>query len=181
MNGSCHFAYSLAIGSMLVVNLTMINELLPNITATRETATLLIMGNILGGILPDMDNPKSSIAKITKPISNLVAKVGKRFGRGGKYHRGILHDPLFCIVGLVLSYIYFPPLVGVFVGAISHIYLDLYNPVGLPILFGAMYINIADITSGSTNAKVFTYMNVVMVLIVGVGLRFGLFLPITAF
>ena len=73
MNGSCHFAYSLAIGSMLVVNLTMINELLPNITATRETATLLIMGNILGGILPDMDNPKSSIAKITKPISSMVA------------------------------------------------------------------------------------------------------------
>ena len=48
MNGSCHFAYSLAIGSMLVVNLTMINELLPNITATRETATLLILSNILG-------------------------------------------------------------------------------------------------------------------------------------
>lgn len=181
MNGSCHFAYSLAIGSMLVVNLGMINSVLPNISSTPETATLLIMGNIIGGVLPDMDNPKSSVAKLTNPLSSAIIKLGKRFGRGGKYHRGILHDPIIYFAGLFLSYFFFPPLIGIFVGAISHIYLDLFNPVGLPLLFGLKYINIADINSGSTNAKVFTYMNVGMVLIIGIGLKIGLFLPITAF
>lgn len=180
MNGSCHFSYSLAIGSMLVVNLGIINEILPNISASADMATLLIMGNVLGGVLPDMDNPKSSVAKITKPMSNVLCKIEKKLGRGGKYHRGILHDPVFYIVCLVLSYLFFPPLVGVFIGAISHIYLDLFNPVGIPFLFGIKYVHIADINSGSKNATVFTYVNVLMVLIVGVGVNFGLFLPITA-
>lgn len=181
MNGNCHFAYSLTIGTMLVVNMNLINEILPNIEPSVETATLLVMGNVLGGILPDMDNPKSSVAKITRPISDILCKIGKRFGRGGKYHRGILHDPIIFILGLVLSYLFFPPLVGVFVGALSHIYLDLFNPVGLPFLFGLKYVSIAEINSGSKNATLFTYINVFMVLVLGLGLRFGVFLPITAF
>lgn len=180
MNGNCHFVYSLAIGSMLVVNMNYICETLPNITFSPETATLIIMGNVLGGLFPDIDNPKSSIAKIVSPISNAICKIGKRFGRGGKYHRGILHDPIFYVVGLVLSYLFFPPIIGVFVGAISHIYLDLFNPVGLPFLFGIKYVSIANINSGSKNAIVFTYINVCMVLIIGFGVRFGYFLPLSA-
>lgn len=181
MNGSCHFVYSLTVSSMVVMNLERISEVLPNIPHSPSMSTLIIIGGVLGGILPDMDNPKSSSYKITEPLSTIICKVGKRFGRGGKYHRGILHDPILYIVGLILSYLYFPPLLGVFLGGITHIYLDLFNPVGLPLFFGAIYISVADINSGSPNAAAFTYINSAMVAIIGIGIYCGFFIPITAY
>lgn len=181
MNGSCHFVFSLTVGSMVAANLDKLNAVLPNLSFTPSTITLIIMGSIVGGIMPDMDNPKSSIAKITEPFSNIVCFIGKRFGRGGKYHRGILHDPFFYIIGIILSYLHFTPLVGVFIGGMTHIYLDLYNSVGLPLFFGLKYVSLADINAGGKNAVVFTYINVITTLIVGIGINYGLFLPIAAY
>lgn len=181
MNGNCHFLYSATVCAMISVNINIISPALPNIGTDTTSVVLLLMGGILGGLLPDMDNPKSSIAKISVPISTIICKIGKLFGRGGKYHRGILHDPFIYIVGLVLSYLFFPQLIGLFIGGVSHIYLDFFNPVGLPLLFGTKYVHIAEINSGSNAAKVFTYLSSAMVLLIGIGIYHGYFLPLIAF
>lgn len=181
MNGNCHFIFGLTVGTMCAINLEDISTILPNIANTNSNAVLFIIGGILGGILPDMDNPKSFMAQMSEPFSKVVCKIGKMFHRGGKYHRGILHDPLVHLVGLVLAYFFCPPLVGVFVGGISHIFLDIFNPVGLPLLFGAKYISIGNIKSGGKNAILFTYTNAVIILLIGVGMRFDLFLPMVAY
>ena len=180
MNGSCHFVYSLSVCSMVAVNLDRIHSVLPNLSFEPSTLTLIIMGGVVGGIIPDMDNPKSSIAKITRPLSGIICKVGKKFGRGGKYHRGILHDPILCIIGLIISYLFFTSLVGVFIGVLTHLYLDMFTSVGLPLFFGKKYIRFAELNTGGRNAVLFSYVNVVMAVIMGLGFYNGFFIPITA-
>ena len=180
VNGNCHFLYSVTVCSMVAVNLNIIASALPNIGTDASSVVFLVMGGILGGVLPDMDNPKSSIAKISVPISTIICKIGKLFGRGGKYHRGLLHDPFIYIVGMFLSYFFFPQIIGLFIGGITHIYLDFFNPVGLPLFFGAKYIHIAQINSGSKAAKVFTYLSSIMAVLVGVGVHQGYLLPLYA-
>ena len=39
MNGNCHFVYGAATGSMIALNVANIATVLPNATATPETAT----------------------------------------------------------------------------------------------------------------------------------------------
>ena len=85
MNGNCHFLYSATVCAMISVNINIISPALPNIGTDTTSVVLLLMGGILGGLLPDMDNPKSSIGKISVPISTIICKIGKLFGRGGKY------------------------------------------------------------------------------------------------
>ncbi|MDE6679228.1 MAG: metal-dependent hydrolase, partial [Ruminococcus sp.] len=124
-------------------------------------------GGLIGGIFPDIDNPTSHIGKLTVPVSSVVGKFGELTGKTGPMHRGILHDPVVYITGLILSYMVCPSLVGLFLGCISHLYLDMFTPAGIPLLFGASHIRLAKIKSGSQQSVVFTWLNVAFVLLIG--------------
>lgn len=176
MNGNCHFIFGATVSTMVAINLEKLSVVLPNITCSPETTSLLILGGILGGVMPDMDNPKSYIGRLSRPISTYIGKLGGLFGKKGKYHRGILHDPFIYICGLALSYIYFPYLIGLFIGGVSHIYLDLFNPVGVPVMFGIKRLRLGKILSGSKQAIRFTWLNIILCLLIGVSIKIGLML-----
>ena len=69
MNGNCHFVFGASIGTMLAVNMDKIEASLPHLSNTPETATLFILGGLIGGIFPDIDNPSSYMGKLTVPVS----------------------------------------------------------------------------------------------------------------
>jgi len=171
MNGNCHFIFGAAVGSALAMNLDKISTVLPNITATPETATLFVLGGLIGGIFPDIDNPSSHMGKLSAPVSTIIGKINKLLGKVGANHRGILHDPLIYLVGLVLSYFFFPALIGLFIGCISHLFLDMFNPKGIP-FFLFKKVSIANIDSGSFTSVIFTWILVFVSVAIGCIVKF---------
>ncbi len=167
MNGNCHFIFGATLGTAFAMNLDKLETVLPQLTNSSETATLFVLGGLIGGIFPDIDNPTSYIGKLTAPLSSVIGKFGELSGKVGPMHRGILHDPIVYFTGLVLSYIYCPSLVGLFLGCISHLYLDTFTPAGIPILFGAKRFRLAKIKSGSQQSVIFTWLNVFVVFLIG--------------
>ena len=131
MNINCHFVYGAAVGSMLALNIATVSNAIPNITNTPETATLFVLGGVLGGIFPDIDNPSSHMGSLSAPVSTIIGKINEKLGKVGSNHRGILHDPTVYIAGLILSYLFFTPLIGFFIGCLSHLFLDMFNPKGI--------------------------------------------------
>ena len=89
-----------------------------------EPAALALAG--LGGLLPDIDHPKSWVGKRLRPVSDIVAGV---FG-----HRGITHS-LVAVIGcwLLLRHQAVPAHLAapVIVGYLSHLFGDLLTPGGL--------------------------------------------------
>ena len=172
MDGNCHFIFGASLGSALAMNLDKITISFSQITNTSETLTLFILGGLIGGIFPDIDNPKSHMGKLSIPISSIIGKISESCGKKGVHHRGILHDPVVYIMGLVFSYLFFPPLIGFFIGCLSHLYLDMFNPVGIPFMFNTIRIHMGKLKSGSKESIIFTWINVFLV--VGIGLFFCL-------
>ena len=171
MDGNCHFIYGAAVGSALAMNLDKISTVLPNITNTPETITLFVLGGLIGGIFPDIDNPSSHMGKLSAPISTVIGTINKKLGKIGANHRGILHDPLIYLVGLVLSYFFLPALVGLFIGCLSHLFLDMFNPKGIPV-FIFKKVSIAHIDSGSSASVLFTWALVVISITLGFIFKF---------
>lgn len=175
MNGNCHFVFGAAVGTVLSINMGLIASALPNLAPSAETAVLFIMGGALGGVFPDIDNPSSYFGKLTSPLSKAFGSVGKLTGKTGKNHRGIMHDPIIYLAGLALCYFYFTPLVGFFAGCLSHLFLDMFNPSGIPFLFGVARLHLGKIESGSKAAIAFTWTAVIFVLVVGLLIKFKIF------
>lgn len=171
MDGNCHFIYGAAVGSALAMNLDKISTVLPNITNTPETITLFVLGGLIGGIFPDIDNPSSHMGKLSAPISTVIGTINKKLGKIGANHRGILHDPLIYLVGLVLSYFFLPALVGLFIGCLSHLFLDMFNPKGIPV-FIFKKVSIARIDSGSSASVLFTWALVIISITLGFIFKF---------
>ena len=170
MNGNCHFVFGASLGTAFALNVDKLETVLPNLTNSPETATLFVLGGLIGGIFPDIDNPVSYIGKLTVPVSSVIGKFGEITGKTGPMHRGILHEPLVYITGLILSYIFCPSLVGLFLGCISHLYLDMFTPAGIPVFFGLRHLRLAKIKSGSQASVVFTWLNVIAVILLGITL-----------
>lgn len=81
----------------------------------------LLGGTIIGGLFPDIDHPKSLIGRSIVPISTIIfATVG---------HRTLTHSLLFAtIIGLLTSIFSLSAGIGISVGILSHIILDLLTP-----------------------------------------------------
>lgn len=171
MNGNCHFVFGATVGSMIALNMNHISNALPNISNSPETATLFVLGGLIGGIFPDIDNPNSYMGHLSAPISTIIGKVNELLGKTGSNHRGILHDPIIYIAGLILSYFCFSPLVGFFIGCLSHIFLDMFNPKGVPFLV-VYKIHLGKIKSGDSSSVIFTWICVAITLAIGVTLKF---------
>lgn len=173
MNGNCHFVFGAAAGAVAAVNMPILCRFLPNIQPSDEMATLFVLGGILGGLFPDIDNPKSYMGRLSIPMSRWIGKAGKITGKTAGHHRGILHDAAIYPVLLVLSYLYFPSMLGFVVGCISHLYLDMFNPNGIPFFFGAHQIHMGKIKSGSRGSIVLTWVNVAFVLFLGFSFHYS--------
>lgn len=169
MNGNCHALFGAAVSTSIAINLHQISNLIPNISDAPEGITLMILGGIVGSIFPDIDNPTSYMGRLSSPVSNLIGTIGSLTGKTGSHHRGLLHDPAVYIIGLVLCYFYFTPLLGFFIGCLSHLFLDMFNPSGVPFLFGfKKRMRFMKIPSGSTQSVILTWVNVVMVIAFGI-------------
>lgn len=177
MNGNCHFLFGSSVGLALALNMENIATVLSNITVSSETATLFVLGGLTGGVFPDCDNPVSYVGKLTYPISKYLGKLGNTSGDFKQYHRGVLHDPSIYLVGLLISYFLFPPLIGFFIGGLTHLYLDLYNPAGIPFMFRKATLHLGDMPSGSKKAKIFSWVNSIMALAIGAGVRLYEYFP----
>ena len=173
MNGNCHFVYAAGVTGMVALNADKISVYLPNITSDREMIALLIMGGLIGGIFPDIDNPKSYFGQLSKPVSTVIGKIGEGIGKTGSHHRGIFHDFSLYLAGLVLSYFYAPFLIGFFLGAVSHLFLDMFNPAGVPVLFGISKIHLGKIKADSKQAIGLTYLMIAFTILIGVWFKFS--------
>jgi len=156
---------------MVAVNLDKLTAAGLNIDNNSATVTLLIMGGLIGGIFPDIDNPKSSMGFLTKPVSTILGKFSELTGKTGVNHRGIFHDFTLYVAGLILSYLYFPPMLGFFLGGISHLILDAFNPMGVPILFGIRTLRLGKIYATSKAAIAFTWLMTFLVIAAGVACK----------
>jgi len=171
MNGNCHFVYGAAVGSMVALNLDTISTILPHISNNTDTATLFILGGLIGGIFPDIDNPSSHMGKLSAPVSTIIGSINKLFGKIGANHRGILHDPIVYIIGILLSYIFLPSLIGLFVGCLSHLFLDMFNPKGIP-FFIFRKVSLGKFDSGKIGSIIFTWICVFICLTIGIMLKY---------
>ncbi|MPN06349.1 hypothetical protein SDC9_153605 [bioreactor metagenome] len=83
----------------------------------KASPLVFIAGALLGGLLPDIDNPDSKIGRLFI-LSGLIYK---KFG-----HRYFFHSLLFVfITGALLSLFDFIFGAGVMIGMLSHLILDL--------------------------------------------------------
>lgn len=153
MNGNCHFVFAGAVGVSA--------SLLFGLDETQTT--LMIATSLIGGIFPDIDNPKSNMGQLSKPVSTIIGKIGNAIGKSGTHHRGIFHDPMLYAIGLIFTYLYFPPLIGFFIGAFSHLFLDMMNPSGIR-LCGVKFLRLAKVPSGSKESVVLTWIFTFIVL-----------------
>ena len=81
---------------------------------------------VLGGLLPDIDHPKSWVGRRVRPVSNIIAAV---FG-----HRGVTHSLLAVIgCGMLVQYAALPQSITspLMIGYLSHLAADLLTPGGL--------------------------------------------------
>ena len=170
MNGNCHFIYGATVGSMVALNLDKVATILPHITNTPETATLFVLGGLVGGIFPDIDNPSSYMGKLSAPVSTIIGVVNRKLGKTGANHRGILHDPLIYLIGVLISYIYLPSLIGFFIGCLSHLFLDMFNPKGIP-FFIFRKVSLGKFDSGEIGSIVFTWICVILSLVLGIMIK----------
>lgn len=93
-------------------------------------STVIYYGGIItGSLLPDIDHPKSYIGKKIRPISKSLNKL---FG-----HRTFTHSLFTVIIFLEISRNtqYHPLSVGLTLGIISHILLDLITPQGVALFY----------------------------------------------
>lgn len=97
-------------------------------------AVITVAAGMIGGLIPDLDHGKSTITKKTGII-------GFFFSRAFK-HRGVLHTPivylLLCgiLVKMLPSAVWLHYLLyGLLCGELSHLFLDMLNPSGIPLLW----------------------------------------------
>lgn len=99
----------------------------------------VIVGSVVGSLIPDLDHPKSVIGKRFKPISKGISKA---FG-----HRGITHSPMALVVYSMLmlkltktpkeyyELLFQYGAIGSAVGYLSHLVLDMLTVGGIPLFY----------------------------------------------
>jgi inner membrane protein len=116
-------------GAILITKYTEI----VNVQDVKSIAFFLA-GSIIGSLLPDIDHPNSYIGK-------------KTFGMFSFFkHRGFTHSLLFSLLLFIL--LYFLPInvffnIGLLIGILSHISLDMMTSSGLSYVFFPLKLKIS--------------------------------------
>ena len=107
------------------------------------TVGAVLVGNIIGSLLPDLDQAGNRLWDIT-PLGNAT---GRFFRRVFISHRSISHSLLglfifYKLLQIILPIIFNPiyidyhlVLIAIMIGYISHLLADLFTKEGLPLLF----------------------------------------------
>lgn len=99
-----------------------------------EQAGIAAAAGLIGGVIPDLDHRKSKVTQKTGLFGFFSSHLFK--------HRGVLHTPIIYIILstiLTMSFVHNPlihaAIFGAFVGELSHLFLDMLNPSGIPLLW----------------------------------------------
>lgn len=139
---------------------------------TDTPVTVLAVSScLIGSVFPDIDNPDSSFGHMTKPVSTLIGSVSGAVGKTGSNHRGVFHDFGAHLSGLVLSLLFMPSLAFFFMGTLSHLFLDMFNPSGIPVMF-FWKARAGRLRSGEKPSVVFTLIASLLTIVFG--LTYGL-------
>lgn len=98
----------------------------------------------IGSLLPDIDHPNSKINKYN-PLSAIICSFTK--------HRSITHSLLWMVIVSLVSILFKVNLwaiLGLNIGILSHLILDMMNPTGVPLFYPnkKMY-HVCSISTGS--------------------------------
>lgn len=134
-------------------------------------------GAVLGALLPDIDHPHSTIGHTLFFVSYPFAWIAKLFrkSRSGFLsdafgHRGMTHSPavaallliLFLIPAVQRSVLLMWLCIGLFVGVVSHLLADMFNPTGVPLLWpiSRRKISVARIVTGSFAENIVRFVGI---------------------
>lgn len=143
MNAKEHRFAGICAGAVCTIYMTQSFPIeyvmLPSEEIVKYTAVFAVFTGTFGSLLPDIDQPNSTLGRKLGPISKLL-----NYGLG---HRGLLHYPIFLaalMLGLYLLYPKIPPSfqyvyiagsMGFGAGYLSHIFLDMLNSAGIKFLW----------------------------------------------
>lgn len=108
---------------------------------------------VVGGLIPDIDHPKSKISHTLRPVNALVSLLFS--------HRGFFHTPV--LYGLLYALFLWKCPAGyivwgqcLFAGIASHIFLDCLNPGGIPLFLplSTKRIHLAKIHTGGKGEEI---------------------------
>lgn len=156
----------------------------PLIINNPEVIPVIIAGGWVGGLMPDIDHPNSTISnfrvlglRVFKPLSWLINLI---MGHRGATHTiwGLFLTWLpFMIIPLTISepYGYFNALLTMFglgyaVGYFSHLLLDSFTPSGTPMLWPLPDVHLGKLTTGKYDRLVQVFLFVMTPMI-----SFGIF------
>ncbi|RKO61839.1 metal-dependent hydrolase [Caldibacillus debilis] len=151
MNGTSHKIAGAS--AALMVSTWMFRDVSVDATTYIAIGTSVI-GGALGGLLPDIDHPGSTLGRRARILSYPINKLAG--------HRGITHTLLALVL---LSYLLFVisgwiPIawkgyglvffIGIIIGYASHLVLDMLTVSGIPLLypFSSKMIRIAGLRTG---------------------------------
>lgn len=155
LTGKTHFAFGCTTAFLLLKYFNIEFN-----TSNLDAISLILLSTGVSSLAPDIDQKQSSIGDVVPIVDDIIVKSSKvvtkfkiRFLQGTLSHRGITHCLLLPIV---LSFFYYKlnyPLcfIGLIAGYLSHLFADMLNPGGIPILFPitSKRINLLRIVTGS--------------------------------
>lgn len=126
-----------------ITTLGIVCMIMPIKALSLSTIMVAILVNLIGGILPDIDQPTAPFWR-NLPIGNLFGKLFSRMSGG---HRFITHSIIGVVILGYLFYILLTFLHPLFssvdinivwwafiIGIISHLLIDMFNKEGVPLL-----------------------------------------------
>lgn len=140
MTGITHRLAGIGTG-VAVIEILQLNDM--------TTQAVILTGCIVGSLLPDIDNPQSTISykipfvravygllqKVIRGFANLLPRRQREYVRSGIGHRGLSHSlfaavTLPALVWFIGSVIHINPdacALGLMLGILSHIFMDLFS------------------------------------------------------
>lgn len=115
----------------------------------------------VGGLIPDIDHPKSKISHTLRPVNALVSLL---FSHRGFFHTPVLYGLLYALFLWKCPAEYLVWGQCLFAGIASHIFLDCLNPGGIPLFFplSTKRIHFAKIHTGGKGEGVVRVLLIVL-------------------
>ncbi len=156
MTGSTHFAGGLAAGAVYL-DAVMYSAGTVGIKELGMCAAVLV-SSAVGSLAPDIDLKTSKAGHAVRPVSAVAAMFG---------HRTFFHSPLILILIYFACASFIPAdysqiYISFIIGAVSHLFLDMLNRKGIPLLYPIpRRFHIASVKTGSrreTRLMILLYM-----------------------